>query len=149
MPSPWAFITEFIVQAFLFGLPLGTWFSSKIWDYGILNTKNEYLLHTNLTKSMLYYLFRGPSHGTWTGIGVEMLESGLGCSLVVEVRLDPTELKFGCQTERTDQPNFNNEFSLFFLTVTPAKNESKKKKVKKILFTRAMKFQRTSEHERP
>ena len=44
----------------------------------------------------------------------QILESGLGCSSVVEVRLDPTELKFGCQTERTDQPNFNNEFSLFF-----------------------------------
>ena len=47
--------------------------------YGIFphpNTKNEYLLHANPTKSMLYYLFRGPSHGTWTGIGVEILQFG-------------------------------------------------------------------------
>jgi len=47
--------------------------------YGIFphtNTKSEYLLHTNQTKAMLYYLFRGPSHGTGTEIGAQLLEFG-------------------------------------------------------------------------
>ena len=64
------------------------------------------------------------------------LGPGLGCSSVVEVRQNPTEPKFGCQTERTDQPNFNNKFSPFFLKChsrqkwvnKKAKNEVKKNK---------------------
>ena len=76
---------------------------------------------------------KNASFRDWVSISIhpQGLVPGLGCSSVVEVRQNPTELRFGCQTERTDPPNFNNERSLFFfLTVTPAKNESKKNESK-------------------